>query len=109
MGAQRLDVFYRGPDNALRHQWYHGTAWSGEERLGGALSGKPAACAWAEGVLDVFARDARGTLLHRWYDNGWHDWVTRGARFSSDLGAASWADGRIDLFGQGLFKVEGVG
>src|SRR2546428_7309997 len=55
-GANRLDVFVRGWDNALYHKWWNGSAWSGWESLGGTLASDPAAVSWGPNRLDVFTR-----------------------------------------------------
>jgi Repeat of unknown function (DUF346) len=48
--------------------WQQGHGWSDLADLGGTMAGRPAAAAWGQYRLDVFARSAQGTLLHRWFD-----------------------------------------
>ncbi len=102
-GPGRLDVFVRGTDDALYHQWYAGT-WSGWEYLGapaGGLGADPAVVSWSQGRLDVFATDHNGQLVHRFYDNGWSGWEGLGGVLTSAPTASSWAPGRLDVFGRG--------
>src|SRR5207245_478165 len=69
-GANRLDVFARGWDNALYHKWWNGSAWSGWESLGGALASAPAAVSWGSDRLDVFALGADNALYRRSFTGG---------------------------------------
>ncbi|MBM3673746.1 MAG: hypothetical protein FJW88_02155 [Actinobacteria bacterium] len=98
-GQGRIDVFARGTDNGLYHQWYD-NGWSGWESLGGVLASAPAVSSWAPGRLDVFARGAAGDLIHRYYDNGWSAWesLSDPGTIGSSPSATSWALGRIDVF-----------
>ena len=38
-GANRIDCFARGTDQAMYHRWWDGTAWGGWEYLGGVILG----------------------------------------------------------------------
>jgi C1A family cysteine protease len=66
-GANRIDVFGRGTDNALWHKWWDGRAWSGWESLGGGLSSAPAVSSWATNRLDVFVQGTDNALWHKWW------------------------------------------
>jgi hypothetical protein len=59
----RLDIFYRGPDNALKRKIFDGT-WHSESSLGGSFVGSPAAVSWGGGRNDVFIRTSSGGVSH---------------------------------------------
>lgn len=99
-GSGRIDVFARGPDNALWHRWYSGS-WSGWESLGGSLAGGPDVASWGSGRLDVFARGTDNTLQHKWYGGQWSGWESLGGGLTSDPSAVSWGPGRLDVFARG--------
>ena len=40
-GANRIDCFARGTDNAMWHRWWDGAAWGGWESLGGVIMDAP--------------------------------------------------------------------
>src|SRR5262245_8671824 len=49
--------------------------WSAWESQGGVLSSAPVAVAWDVNRLDVFAKGANGTLIHKWWDGrAWSAW-----------------------------------
>ena len=74
-----LDVFARGDGGGLLHKWLPGAGgWqpsaSGSFALMGAgLGGDPQAIQTADGITNVFARDAAGGLAHKWIQAG-GDW-----------------------------------
>ena len=96
----RIDVFARGPDNALWHRWYAGS-WSGWESLGGSLASGPDVASWGSGRLDVFVRGTDNTLQHKSYAGQWSDWESLGGGLTSDPSAVSWGPGRLDVFARG--------
>ncbi|MEO6797999.1 MAG: peptidoglycan DD-metalloendopeptidase family protein [Candidatus Dormibacter sp.] len=101
-GANRLDLFVRGGDNALWHKWWDGTAWRGWESLGGQLTSRPAAVSWSAGRLDVVARGIDNALWHRWYDGrAWGSWERLGGQLAGGPAVASWSQGRLDVFAHG--------
>ncbi|MFN7139522.1 MAG: N-acetylmuramoyl-L-alanine amidase, partial [Limisphaerales bacterium] len=60
-GANRLDVFVRGADNALWQRTYdHG--WLGWNSLGGSITSDPASVSWNSNRIDVFARGLDGAI-----------------------------------------------
>jgi spore germination protein YaaH len=102
-GPGRLDVFARGPDNALWHKYYAG-GWSIWTSLGGQLTSEPAAVSWGSGRIDVFARGANNDLQHIFYDaagSGWSSWYSHGGNLASGPDVASWGPGRLDVFARG--------
>jgi repeat uncharacterized protein DUF346 len=100
-GANRIDVFARGPDNALWHKSWDGNIWSGWESLGGSLASGPDVASWGSGRLDVFARGTDNTLQHMSYQNGWSAWESLGGALTSDPSAVAWGPGRLDVFARG--------
>jgi hypothetical protein len=54
------------------------------------------------GWLDVFGRDGRNRLVHKWYANGgWSGWEDLGGTLTSDPAAVSWSRDRLDVFARG--------
>jgi hypothetical protein len=100
-GKRRLDVFARGSDNSLQHQWFDG-AWSGWESLGGTLTSAPGVASWAAGRLDVFARGANNDLQHKWFDGGWSGWEGLGGALTSAPAVMSWGPGQLDILTRGV-------
>src|SRR5438105_2287716 len=49
-------------------------AWSSWQDLGGALSSAPAAAAWSQNRVDVFARGTDNAIWHSYWDGSWHLW-----------------------------------
>jgi spore germination protein YaaH len=102
-GPGRLDVFAKGPDNALWHKYYAG-GWSSWSSLGGQLTSEPAAVSWGKGRIDVFARGTNNDLQHIFYDaagGGWSTWYSHGGALASGPDVASWSAGRLDVFARG--------
>ena len=64
-GPNRIDVFYRGGDNALWHRAWNGSEWTGEEKLPSIMTSAPAAVSWGPDRIDVFYRGADNALWHR--------------------------------------------
>ncbi len=103
-GQGNLDVFWRGTDNGLWHEWYSGGQWNGPQELvpAGSLASDPSPVSSDPGVLDVFWKGTDGNLWHVWYQNGWHGPQSLGG---GPLGSApqpvSWGSGQIDVFWTG--------
>ena len=89
-GPGRLDVFGRGEDFALWHDWYDGDGWHEWESLGGGLTSRPAAVSRWPGHVEAFVRGEDNALWHRWYDDGWSDWESLGGGLTGGPGACSW-------------------
>jgi hypothetical protein len=102
-GANRLDLFVKGTDNALWHRFWDGNSWSGWENLGGALVGGPAAVSWGPNRLDVFVRGTDNAMYHRfWTGSAWSGWERFGdGSLTSAPAVASWTAGRLDVFVRG--------
>ncbi len=102
--SNRLDVFVRGTDGQLWHEWWNGSGWSGWQPLGGQLypGTGPAVASWGPGRLDVFVEGTDKQLWHLWYDStGWHGWQPLGGVLTSGPAATSWGPGRIDVVADG--------
>lgn len=107
-GEGRLDVFVRGTDNQLHHQWYNANQnppWRGWEPLGGIHTSDPAAVSWGVNRIDVFERGQNGQLWHN-YHNGamWSGWTAEGVSGLATNGGpavTTWGPGRLDLFVRG--------
>ncbi|MBE3561408.1 MAG: protein kinase [Ktedonobacteraceae bacterium] len=104
----RIDVFARGSDQTLYHNFFDGDRWNGWDQWGGNLASDPAAVGQAQGErINVFAFDGSGTIQHIGYNipgNQWSSWETLRASASSLLaaapapGAVAMSNGSIDLF-----------
>jgi hypothetical protein len=98
----RLDVFARGPGNALWYRSWNAGQWGAWQSLGGTLTSAPGAVSWSAGRLDVFIRGTDNALWHRWWDgNSWGAWESLGGGLTSGPAASSWSAGRLDVFVRG--------
>jgi hypothetical protein len=79
-GADRIDVFARGPHGSVLHKFWDGTDWSDFHSLGlpaaddddvVPLVSTMTACTSGPGMLDVVARGVDGRLYHAWWDGTW--------------------------------------
>ena len=96
-------AFYRGADNAVYTRTFSGPgpAWSAQSRVGGVITGAPAA-AVARTTVVVAARGTDNALWLRMMHNGtWGDWASWGGALSSSPAVSGTADGRIDVFARG--------
>src|SRR5438876_794475 len=88
-GPARIDLFGRGADGAIYHNYWDG-AWHSFESLGGNFIYGPAVSSWSADRLDVFAIGADGALYHNYWDGAWHGWGERlGGVFTSAPAAVS--------------------
>jgi hypothetical protein len=103
----RLDVFWRGADNHLKHIWRssYGASWTAVEDLGETLNSSPAAVSSDTLKIDVFWQASNGELRHKWFPScaGCNTWSTSVARTSANVvftspTVASWEPGRLDIF-----------
>ena len=100
-GANRLDIFARGSDNAMWHKWWNGS-WSDWENLGGSLTSDPDCVSWSLNRIDCFVRGLDNALWHKWWNGSWSDWENLGGVLTSGPTAASWGANRLDIFARGL-------
>jgi hypothetical protein len=104
-GPNRLDVFIRGIDGAVYHNWFDAGAWgvaalASWDALGGQISGDPVAVSWAAGRLDVFGRGYDNAVYHKAFEGQWDppagaDWQFLGGQMASDPAVVSWEPGEV--------------
>ena len=113
-GADRLDVFVLGSDQALYHKWRNGSAWgpsvTGYERMGGVCTSSPQVVAWGPNRLDVFVTGTNSALYHKWWNgSAWGPSVTGYERLGGvcvgDPRIVSWGPNRLDVFVIGTDRV----
>lgn len=102
----RLEMFSRGRDGALYHQWQTspGGIWSGWESLAGELTSQPVVGSNQDGRLEVFVRGTNGALFHRWQvvpGGTWADWESLGGYLTSEIALRRDADARLEVFVRG--------
>jgi hypothetical protein len=101
-GATHTDVFVRGLDGKLYHNWFNGTSWQGYQSLGGSLNSDPAAVSWGANRIDVFTRGGDNQLWHTWWDGtSWNPWQRLGGSMTSGPDVSSWSTNRLDVFYRG--------
>jgi hypothetical protein len=83
-GADRVDCFARGPDNALWHTGGKSGTWSEWESMGGNLTSGPSATSFGPNRLDIFAKGPDNALWHVWWDGSLHPWESLGGAITSD-------------------------
>ncbi|MEJ3746356.1 hypothetical protein WEI85_24080 [Actinomycetes bacterium KLBMP 9797] len=100
-GTDRIDLFAKGTDGALKHKVYNGR-WSAWESLGGAITSGPAAVSWGPGRIDVFARGTDGSVQHKAYANGtWSGWANLGGVIVGEPAVTSWGPNHLDVYVRG--------
>jgi hypothetical protein len=65
--ANRLDLFARGSDNAIWHDWWNGSGWAFWENRNPTIVSNPAAVSWATDRIDVFGVGTDGLLYHKFF------------------------------------------
>ena len=79
-GANSIDLFVRGSDNALWWKHWDGTAWSTSTSLGANLTSDPTVAA-TNNSLTVAARGVDGALWRiSSYNGTWSDWTSVGGK-----------------------------
>jgi len=99
-GPDRIDLFGRGSDGAIYHNYWDGS-WHSFESLGGNFIYGVAASSWGPGRLDVFAIGTDGAIYHNYWDGSWHSFESLGGVFTSAPAAVSSGPNHIDVFGRG--------
>ena len=85
-GANRLDIFGIGLDNAMYHRAWDGSAWSRDwQGLGRAFISPPSAVSWGANRLDIFGIGPDNAMYHQaWDGSAWlRDWQGLGGAFAS--------------------------
>lgn len=111
-GQDRLDVFCRGPDGDLLHQYYDGSQWQPSagslESLGGSLKSGPSVVSWGTNRLDVFAVNEHGSVMHLYWDGSqWSEWevfISPVLNYNIPLTVTSWGKNRLDVYAVELEK-----
>ena len=105
-GADRLDVFGRGPDGRLYGQFWNGTTWSQLSVLNMSMSkmvGNPVALSYGFQKLVVFFRTVDNRLRAAVWVNSELAWgeVDFGGYIVGTPAAISWGADNIDVFARG--------
>ena len=100
----RLEVFARGADKAVWHNWQTApnNGWSGWASMGGWVDIIKSARN-ADGRLEIFARGADRAVWHIWQtapNNGWSGWASLGG-WVDVIAMGKNADGRLEIFARG--------
>jgi repeat uncharacterized protein DUF346 len=74
-------------------------SWHSGDNLGGSITSDPDVSSWGDNRLDVFAKGATNSLMHKYWINGvgWSGWENLGGSLASGPAAVSWGPGRIDV------------
>jgi hypothetical protein len=107
--SNRLDVFYRGTDQAIYWKYWNGSAWSTANPItvGGTVSGNPVALAFGPDAnrLGVFFRNATDNMLYvtRYVplESAWGNAELLGGPVIGTPAVVSWGDYRFDVFARG--------
>lgn len=105
-----VDLFTRGPDNAVYHKKATDYDWSSPtwENLGGDFVGGVSAVSWGPDRLDLFARKADKSVYHKYWTaaaNAWTVWDIVGGESREDPVAVTWGPNHIDVF---IVGVDGI-
>ena len=94
-----LEIFARGSDNALWHNWHTREGWSGWASLGGSLLGAPAVARHAGGGLAVFSLAADRAVRQIWQTaQGWSRWDSLGGELTGSPAVGMNGDNRLEVF-----------
>src|SRR5262245_14416869 len=109
-GDGRIDVFVRGTDDGIYHNFFNADQWSGFTRFPApwATNEDPAAVSWGPERIDVAIRGTDGVVYHLWCASqavcestgyGIDSMGTPpGVTVASAPAIASWETGRLDIF-----------
>ena len=103
--AGRLEIFARGTDHGLWHQWQTApnNGWSGWASLGGWID-RPFMGRNADGRLEAFVIGSDHALWHKWQTSpggAWSGWASLGGLIDL-LTVGQNADGRLEVFARGM-------
>jgi hypothetical protein len=105
----RLQVFYKGADNALwtsTQTSVNANTWTSHVSLLGGLTSNPVAVANADGRLEVFVKGTDNAIYHRWQmtagSSSWSGWIgIPGTVAGGDPAVARNTDGRLQVVYRG--------
>jgi hypothetical protein len=102
-GANQLDVYIRGGDDAVWMKSFNGSSWTGWQLIGGTATSDPAAISWGGGRIDVFVRGTSNSIYQRTFNGtNWSaTWTSLGGAATSAPAVASWGPNRLDVFIRG--------
>ena len=98
-----LEIFARGMDQGLWHQWQVPGGWSGWASLGGWID-QPVIARNVDGRLEAFVIGSDHALWHNWQvspGGGWSGWASEGG-WIDQLAVARNFDGRLEVFARGM-------
>ena len=72
--SNREDVFVRGADNAIWHDFWNGATWSGWQSLGGTIVSNPAAVSRTTNWIDLYGIGSNGQVE----ENSWNGTASAG-------------------------------
>jgi hypothetical protein len=101
-GENRLDLVAKS-NNSFVHKAWTGTEWfpSTEkwEDFGGSFASSPAVASWGPGRLDIVGISKEGSVLHKFWHEGWSKWEDLGGGpFIGTPRITSWGPGRFDIW-----------
>jgi len=104
----RLQVFYKGADNAVYYfvQTAAGAStWTGPISLGGAGTSNPVAIANSDGRVEVFVKGTDNGLYHQWQttpgSSSWSGWFALGGSAAGDPAVARNTNGKLQVVYRG--------
>ncbi|MDW5595062.1 hypothetical protein VSS74_11975 [Conexibacter stalactiti] len=99
-----VDVFAKGPDNAIWHRYLTNGVWSDWGSIGGIGTSAPASTSrmWSPN-LDVFVKGNDNRIYHKYWTpaDGWTDWGSLDGQFLYAPAVVSHEPGKLDVFGVG--------
>jgi hypothetical protein len=66
--VNKIDVFFRDPDNQLKHVYWDGRRWWDIHGKQGQIITDPVSCSWGPNRFDVVAVDSWYKVNHWWWD-----------------------------------------
>lgn len=99
-----IDVFAKGPDDAIWHRYLTAGVWSDWGSIGGITSSAPASTSrMSTGELDVIVKGGDNGLYHKYWTptGGWSGWGSLGGLFIYAPAVISHEPGKLDVFGIG--------
>lgn len=102
-GANTLDLFGRGNDNALWEKQWTGSSWTSWQSLGGSVTANPAAANYSSSSLFTFIRAAANDIQYkRSSSKTWSGGFNPlGGNVTTSPTAVNSQDGNVWLFGRG--------
>jgi hypothetical protein len=100
--VNKLDVFFRDPDNRLKHAALSKAGWTLHD-LKGVVITDPVAASWGPGRFDIVALGGDYRLYHWWHDGGTihQERVSDTAKALGPPALVARGPGRLDLFVRG--------